>query len=88
MLPLLVTYYRSSLTLAEKSVRLLFGCLFFEMTVFLILVLSLAFEPDRLDRRRFIRFCRLIRRANEPPVCFLTVFEIVFFNACFAAFFC
>ena len=57
------------------------------MTVFLTLVLFLAFEPDRLDRLRFIRFCRLIRSANEPPVCFLTVFEIVFFNACFADFF-
>ena len=88
MLPLLVTYYRSSLTLAKKSDRLLFGCYFFEMTVFLILVLFLAFEPERLDRLRFIRFCRLIRSVNEPPVCFLTVFEIVFFNDCFADFCC
>ena len=86
MLPLLVTYYRSSLTLAKKSDRLLFGCLYLEMTTFLFLLPFLAFEPERLGCLRFIRLC-LIRSANEPPVCFLTVFDIVFFSACFGDFF-
>ena len=83
---MLVTYYRSSLTLAKKSDRLLFGCFCFEMTTFLFLLPFLAFEPERLDRLRLIRFC-LIRSANEPPVCVLTVFDIVFFGACFGDFF-
>ena len=43
-------------------------------------------EAERLDQIRFIRFC-LIRSANEPPVCFLTVFDIVFFSDCFGDFF-
>ena len=77
----LVTNYRSSLTLAKKSDRLLFGCLYFEMITFLFLLHFLAFEPERSVRLRFIRLC-LIRTANEPPVCFLTVFDIVFFSAC------
>ena len=50
------------------------------MITFLFLLPFLVFEPERLDRLRFIRFC-LIRSANEPPFCFLTVFEIVFFSA-------
>ena len=58
------------------------------MTDFLILVLFLAFAPERLDSLQVIRFCRLIRSGQEPPVCFLTVFEIVFFSAFFANFFC
>ena len=86
MLPLLVTFYQSSLTLAKKSDRLLFGCLYLEITTFLLLLHFLAFEPEQLDRLRFVRFC-LIRIANEPPVCFLTVFDIVFFRACFGDFF-
>ena len=56
------------------------------MTTFLFLLPFLAFEPERSDRLRFIRFC-LVRSANEPPVHFLTVFDIVFFSACFGDFF-
>ena len=85
-MPLLVTYYRSSLTLAKKSDRLLLGCLYFEMITLLFLLPFLAFEPERLDRLRLIRLC-LIRSANELPVCFLTLFDIVFFSACFGDFF-
>ena len=56
------------------------------MTTFLFLLPFLAFEPERSDRLRFIRFC-LVRSANEPPVHLLTVFDIVFFSACFGDFF-
>ena len=63
-----------------------FVCLCSEMKIFFIVALFLVFESEHFDYLQSIEFCCLIRSAKEPSACFLTVFEIVFLNACFADF--